>query len=118
MMRFCVDAQLPRRLARWLQQQGHSATHTLDLPQANRTPDADIKQLSQIQQAVVITKDTDFADNLLLHQNVYKLLLVTTGNISNDALMTLFQRNLDTMIQLLHQYTFIELSSEELLVRW
>lgn len=117
-MRFCVDAQLPRRLAHWLQQQGYSATHTLELPQANRTPDIDIKQLSLSQQVVVITKDADFADNLLLHQNVYKLLLVTTGNISNDALMQLFERNWETIVQLLQQYTFIELSSGGLLVRW
>ncbi|MCS6918434.1 MAG: DUF5615 family PIN-like protein [Fimbriimonadales bacterium] len=118
MMRFCVDAQLPRRLVQWLQQQGYSAIHTLDLPEANRTPDIDIKQLSQSQQAIVITKDTDFADNLLLHQNVYKLLLITTGNISNDSLLALFQRNLESINQLFQQHTFIELNSEEILVRW
>ena len=117
-MRFCVDAQLPRRLAHWLQQQGYAATHTLDLPQANRTPDDEIKHLSQSQQVVIITKDTDFADNLLLHQNVYKLLLVTTGNLSNDALMQLFARNLDRVIRLLQQHIFIELSSEGIVVRW
>jgi predicted nuclease of predicted toxin-antitoxin system len=29
-MTFLIDAQLPRRLAYWLQQQGYEAIHTLD----------------------------------------------------------------------------------------
>ncbi len=37
-MNFLVDAQLPRRLARILTGAGHDAVHTLDLPNANRTP--------------------------------------------------------------------------------
>ena len=31
-MKFLVDAQLPIRLARFLQASGHDAIHTLDLP--------------------------------------------------------------------------------------
>jgi predicted nuclease of predicted toxin-antitoxin system len=31
-MKFIVDAQLPRKLALWLQSQGFDALHTLDLP--------------------------------------------------------------------------------------
>ena len=30
-MKFLVDAQLPRRIALWLCEQGHDALHTLDL---------------------------------------------------------------------------------------
>ncbi len=36
-MRFMVDAQLPRRLVRWLGARGHDAVHTPDLPDGNRT---------------------------------------------------------------------------------
>ena len=39
-MRFLVDAQLPRRLAYWLNERGHDVRHTLDLPAGNRTSDA------------------------------------------------------------------------------
>ena len=35
-MKFLVDVQLPRRLARWLQASGHDAIHTRDLPKGNR----------------------------------------------------------------------------------
>ncbi len=36
-MKFLVDAQLPIRLARFLQASGYNAIHTLDLPQRNYT---------------------------------------------------------------------------------
>jgi len=45
-MIFLIDAQLPRRLARLLQQYGHQAYHTLDLPQQNRTYDDEIMQFA------------------------------------------------------------------------
>jgi predicted nuclease of predicted toxin-antitoxin system len=38
-MKFLIDAQLPRRLALQLRDDGFEATHTLDLPQGNRTKD-------------------------------------------------------------------------------
>ncbi len=109
-MRFLVDAQLPYRLVRWLQQQGHEALHTLELPEANRTTDLRLKQISTREQRTIITKDTDFVDNLLLHGNIYRLLLVTTGNISNEQLLHLFKQHLDIIIRHLEHHTFIELS--------
>ena len=43
-MKFLVDAQLPKRLAEWLNEAGHDTLHTLDLPRGNRTPDAEPAQ--------------------------------------------------------------------------
>jgi len=45
-MTFLIDAQLPRRLADWLQHAGYEAVHTLDLPNGNRTQDDQINTLS------------------------------------------------------------------------
>lgn len=39
-MKFLVDAQMPRSLVKRLNEQGHAAIHTLDLPLGNSTPDA------------------------------------------------------------------------------
>jgi len=36
-MKFLIDAQLPRRLAHQLRGAGFETTHTLDLPHENRT---------------------------------------------------------------------------------
>ena len=38
-MKFLIDAQLPRRLANQLEAAGFETTHTLDLPQGNRSTD-------------------------------------------------------------------------------
>ncbi|NJM99653.1 MAG: DUF5615 family PIN-like protein [Phormidesmis sp. RL_2_1] len=80
-MKFLVDAQLPKRLARLLQNQGYDAIHTQDLSQGNATPDADINSLSLEEERIVITKDADFVQSFLLQQKPYKLLLVATGGM-------------------------------------
>lgn len=82
-MKFLVDAQLPRHLATLLNWHSQDALHTLDLPEGNRTPDWRINQVSLEEQRVVVTKDADFVNSFLLSGAHYKLLLVSTGNISN-----------------------------------
>ena len=115
-MKFIVDAQLPRRLARFLQSKGHDAVHTLDLPQQNATPDSNINTLSIVQERIVITKDFDFVDSFLILQQPYKLLLITTGNTKNSELDLLFSTNLPQIIELLTHHTYIELNQTALIV--
>jgi predicted nuclease of predicted toxin-antitoxin system len=93
-MKFLIDAQLPRRLAVWLNDTGFDAVHTLDLPYGNRTPDSVISDVSLRDQRIVITKDSDFVDSFLLLKKPYKLLLISTGNISNTELESLFKANI------------------------
>lgn len=45
-MKFLVDAQLPIRLARFLQASGYDTLHTRDLPQQNETSDSQINEIS------------------------------------------------------------------------
>ena len=56
-MRFLVDAQLPKRFCAWLTEAGHEATHTLELPQRNRTTDTEILDVAEREQRIVVTKD-------------------------------------------------------------
>lgn len=53
-MKFLVDAQIPRRLAQWLNDAGHDAVHTLDLAAGNRTPDTEIARLADAERRVVV----------------------------------------------------------------
>lgn len=89
-MNFLVDAQLPRRLACRLGEAGHDALHTLDLPHGNHTTDAEINTLLVQERRVVITKDADFVNSFLLTGQPYKLLLISTRNITNNDLEALF----------------------------
>jgi predicted nuclease of predicted toxin-antitoxin system len=115
-MKFIVDAQLPRRLARFLQGLGYDAIHTLDLPQQNATPDSSINAISIAQERIVITKDADFLDSFLTIQQPYKLLLIATGNIKNSELDTLFATYLPQIVDLLNQYSYIEINQNTLII--
>jgi len=110
-MKFLVDAQLPRRLALELVAHGHDVKHTLDLPLGNRTPDGEIVALATSEGRTVITKDSDFVTTFLLHGRPPKLLLISTGNISNDALSRLIAANLAALESAFAKHDFIELSA-------
>jgi predicted nuclease of predicted toxin-antitoxin system len=103
-MRFVVDAQLPRRLARVLAIAGHDAGHTLELAKGNRTPDSELRVLAIRENRVVITKDEDFVTYYLLHGAPPKLLLISTGNISNDGLLPLVAANLTALVAALSEH--------------
>ena len=114
-MKFLVDAQLPRRLVRRLTAAGHEALHTLDLLLGNRTTDAAINKLSEREGYVVVTKDSDFVNSFLLSRRPYKLLLISTGNISNAELEVLFMSNLERIAEGFDTLDFIELDRKALI---
>ncbi len=115
-MRFLVDAQLPRLLAIRLNELGHAARHTLDLAEGNRTPDHDIAAMADREAAVVISKDADFHNSHLLANSPSRLLLVSTGNISNRQLLGLFERHLTLITEALAHATMVELTPSGLVI--
>lgn len=115
-MRFLVDAHLPRRIARRLQAAGHDVLHTLDLPDGNRTTDAEINAISLREQRVVVTKDADFVNSFLLKHQPYKLLLISTGNIRNTDLETLLLTYLSSIVTAFDSHGYIELSRSALII--
>ena len=115
-MKFLVDAQLPRRLAHWLACQGHDALHTLDLPHANATPDDVICSTADQQNRVVVTKDDDFVYSHLVRESPQRLLLVSTGNISNNSLLSIFDAQLTPLLDCLADTAFVELTRDSILL--
>jgi predicted nuclease of predicted toxin-antitoxin system len=109
-MKFLIDAQLPRRLANQLRQAGFETTHTLELPEGNRTTDGALITLSISTQAILVTKDSDFVQSFLLTREPWKLLLVSTGNIGNDELVSLFRQNASQLTDALRNFDFVELN--------
>lgn len=108
-MNFLVDAQLPRRLAYRMRDFGHDVLHTLDLPLRNRTPDSAIKELSLREKRIVVSKDGEFVDSMILQGEPYQLLLVSTGNIKNAELERLFMQNLTQIVKAFEQHSFVEI---------
>lgn len=115
-MKFLVDAQLPRRLARRLRESGHDAVHTLDLPQGNRTKDREVNSIALREDRVVITKDVDFVNSFLLLGQPGKLLMISTGNITNSDLETLLVPNIPAIVAALRTHSYVELTRTGLVV--
>lgn len=115
-MKFLVDAHLPRRLVYRLRQAGYDVIHTLDLPHGNRSSDAEINDISKHEQRVVVTKDADFVDSFYVSGKPYKLLLVSTGNITNVALEALIMPNITAIATAFRTHDFIELTHTTLII--
>lgn len=109
-MKFLVDAQLPKSLARFLRERGFDAIHTLELPNKNRTDDLAINQISLSESRIVISKDSDFYDSYHAKQEPFKLLNLTMGNIRNEDLLRLFQTNLLLIIHSLQTGEVVEMN--------
>jgi predicted nuclease of predicted toxin-antitoxin system len=114
---FLVDAQLPRRAAGWLTVAGCDAVHTLDLPDGNRTTDRQLLDLADIEDRVIVTKDADFVDSHLLSGRPAKLLLISTGNISNRDLEALMVPLIPDIVRELQTHSFLELGRAGLDIR-
>ncbi|MEH2177648.1 DUF5615 family PIN-like protein [Nostoc sp.] len=115
-MKFLVDAQLPVRLARFLKTSGYDTIHTRDLPGENATPDNEINAVSIQQNRILITKDVDFVNSFLTVQQPYKLLLITTGNIKNSELESLFIANFQSVVELFKQHSYIEINRDAIIM--
>jgi predicted nuclease of predicted toxin-antitoxin system len=115
-MRFCVDAQLPRRLAQALQAAGHEATHSLDLPAGNRTADAVLSDWADRHEAVMVTKDGDFLISRTLRGRPHRLLLLKVGNCRNDELLRLVEAQLARLVDVFGEPACVELSQSWMVV--
>ena len=115
-MKFLLDAQLPKKLSLFLVYRGHDDLHTLDLPHKNRSKDSELNTFSVEDKRVLISKDMDFVESLLISDKPYKLLYVNTGNIHNKELQEIFASNLEKLVEALEEYRFVELTNERIVV--
>ena len=114
-MKFLIDAQLPKKLSRFLNEKGIESIHTLDLPSRNSTSDSEIIALSQSEQYIVITKDTDFWDIYKQKAEPYKLIYLTVGNCSTQDLIQLFDSNLSIILEALKTSDVIEINRKNII---
>jgi predicted nuclease of predicted toxin-antitoxin system len=115
-VKFLIDAQLPHRLARSLGTLGHDAVHTRDLPKGNRTTDAEVCRLADLDGRVVVTKDADFVSSHLLSRKPSRLLLVSVGNIANNDLEQRVFAELPALVLALSDAAFVELTTTGIVV--
>ena len=83
-MRFLVDAQLPPGLARWLSDEGYPSEHVNDLG-LGAAPDDEIEAKAREMQAIIWSKDTDFADRARCAPGL-QVVWLRVGNTTNASL--------------------------------
>ena len=115
-MKFIFDAQLPQKLSLLFKHRGHDSVHTLNLPHKNRTKDSEINDISMREHRVVVSKDMDFIESLLISDKPYKLLYISAGNINNKMLQEIFINNLEQIVVYLENNRFVELTGENIIV--
>ncbi|MFK7845089.1 MAG: DUF5615 family PIN-like protein [Rhodothermales bacterium] len=80
----------------------------------NRTTDSQLNRISVEQERVLVTKDTDFVDSLIIQKVPYKLLLISTGNIKNLELEALLFDSLEIIVRGFESHLFIEIDRTNL----
>lgn len=109
-MRFLVDAQLPPALARWLAEQGHEAEHVYDVGLADAS-DQTIWETASRTEAVIVSKDEDFASLKILLPDGPAVVWVRLGNTTRGALLEWFEALLPEIErQLVAGETLVELA--------
>ena len=89
-MKFVVDVNLPPRLARWLISCGHEAVHLADSGRLTDT-DTEIWEQAKDQERIIVSKDCDFYDRVLIFGAPPQVFHIAVGNCSNDHLFELIQ---------------------------
>jgi len=110
-VKFLVDAHLPPSLCPALSERGHDAIHTSSLPDGNATTDDVLRAVAAAQGRVVVTKDLDFFDDLVLRGAPPKLVLVRCGNMRKHDLVALVMDQLDSVVSGLDSADLVEIES-------
>ena len=97
-----MDNQLPVGLGQWLREQGHTAEHVLELGLA-QGKDNPIWEYATRHQAVVVTKDEDFAEWVRRGRAGPAVVWLRVGNTSNRALVVRMGATLPAILRQLAQ---------------
>ncbi|GGF35106.1 hypothetical protein GCM10011519_05680 [Marmoricola endophyticus] len=99
-MRFLVDAQLPPALATLLREHGHEAEHITDIGPADAT-DREIWRFALEHDAVIVTKDEDFADMTATGRKAPPVVWIRAGNTRRATLLAWFEPLIEPIIETL-----------------
>jgi predicted nuclease of predicted toxin-antitoxin system len=97
-VKFLVDNQLPAALAAHLRQQGHDASHVLDL-RMDESPDEAIWEHAAGHQCIVISKDEDFFHLANRPHDAGRLLWIRLPNCRRTALLDAVSQQLPQIVE-------------------
>ncbi len=99
-MIFLVDAQLPPVLCLWLAERGHTARHVEEVDLSN-AEDAAIWEYAASTEAIIVTKDEDFAERTFRTSSGPTIIWLRIGNSTNRALVQWLDPRWQVIVELL-----------------
>jgi predicted nuclease of predicted toxin-antitoxin system len=96
-VRFLVDAQLPPAVAHMLREHGHIAEHVTDIGPSDAT-DRTLWRYALDNEAVIVTKDEDFANMLAMGGDTPAVVWVRVGNTRRTPLLAWFEPLIDQIV--------------------
>ena len=110
MAKLWLDAQLPPQLAAWLcTELGHDA-HAVRNLGLRSAEDRTIFLQARNADAILLSKDVDFVELVGRLGSPPKLIWLTCGNVSNDALRILLSLRLDAALKVLESDDVVEVA--------
>ena len=100
-MKFLIDAQLPPALARWVQEQGYDAQHVEILGLGDAEDHVIWTQAITID-AIIITKDEDFAARAAREATAPVIVWLRIGNATNHVLIQWLEPHWTQIVSLLN----------------
>ncbi|MEX0812567.1 MAG: DUF5615 family PIN-like protein [Chitinophagales bacterium] len=115
-MQFLIDAQLPPSWVKIFQSHGFKAIHTRDLEKGNLSSDQIIIELSERNNWIIVTKDSDFYYSHITTGKPNKLVFVKLGNMRIKSANGYLNSNIQTLIKALKQGSLVELWADGITV--
>ncbi|MBK9147116.1 MAG: DUF5615 family PIN-like protein [Flavobacteriales bacterium] len=106
-MRFLCDVHISIQLSKRLADAGHDCQHVNRLPARWHTSDQDIARIADMEDRILITKDSDFRDSCIVKGTPRKLIKVNLGNIPHHVLASLLFDNLAEIARLNERPRFL-----------
>jgi predicted nuclease of predicted toxin-antitoxin system len=101
-VKFLIDAQLPPALARWISAGGHEAEHVGDVGLLDAS-DIALWAYALRTEAVIVTKDEDFAERSIRIEPAPVIVWLRVGNATNRALLLWIEPRWGGVVKFLQQ---------------
>jgi predicted nuclease of predicted toxin-antitoxin system len=98
-LRFLIDAQLLPALGSLLSMRGHLAEHVNDVGMGDAS-DRDLLRYALDHEAMIVTKDEDFATLITVGSESPPVIWVRVGNTRRAALLAWFEPLIDQIVSL------------------
>lgn len=99
MMKVLCDVHISYKLVKYLNNKGITSIHINEILDRSNTKDSEICKYADKNDFVLVSKDIDFRNSFFIQNTPRKLIRIILGNITNQELITIFDKNLEFFIE-------------------